>query len=177
MKTLITKFLVVALIATYFSSCTSTNRAFQSSPVLSRNVQLDPIKADIEVNETEKLNGEAASSYFLMFRIQGDNTFADGIDYSTDANAPMIDKINPFKAIKAGRLSKVRGAAAYSALSTGDYDVLVHPTYIVTVENYILVKNYKVSVQGYGSKYKNFRTEKQKVVITNNTVEYVFPDE
>ena len=73
---------------------------------------------------------------------------------------------NPLNVIKASRLSKVRGAAAYNALNTGDYDVLVHPNYVVTVQVYLIVKKYKVSVDGYGAKYKNFRTEKQKSVVT-----------
>jgi hypothetical protein len=56
---------VVFLVAiTSLTSCVSTNRGFQSSPVISRNVQLDPIKADIQVDETKKLKGESSSGYF-----------------------------------------------------------------------------------------------------------------
>jgi len=43
-------YLVLVLIcsaAIFFTVCTSTNKGFQSSPVVYRNVQLDPIKADI----------------------------------------------------------------------------------------------------------------------------------
>ena len=62
------------------TSCLTTNRGFQSSPVISRNVELDPIKADIKVDEKTKLKGESSSAYFLIFRVNGDNTFADGIN-------------------------------------------------------------------------------------------------
>lgn len=55
--------------------------------------------------------------------------------------------------------------------------MLVHPNYTTTVENYLIVKKYTVSVEGYGAKYSNFRTEKQKVVITNTGKEYIFPDD
>ena len=50
------------------TSCISTNKGFQSSPVISRNVQLDPIKADIKVDEKTKLIGESTSTYLLMFK-------------------------------------------------------------------------------------------------------------
>jgi hypothetical protein len=158
------------------TSCVSTNRGFQSSPVVSRNVQLDPIKADIKVNEESKIKGESTSSYLLIFRVSGSKTFADGINYSTDVSASMLSQLNPLKLAQASRLNKVRGAAAYKALSTGDYDVLVHPNYTTTVENYLIFKKYNVKVEGYGAKYENFRTEKQKTVFLENGKELILQD-
>ena len=158
------------------TSCVSTSRSFQSSPVISRNVELDPIKADIKVDEKTKIKGESTSAYFLIFRVTGDNTFADGINYSTDASASFISRLNPLKLANAGRLNKVRGAAAYKALSTGDYDVLVHPNYTTTLENYLIFKKYIVKVEGYGAKYANFRTEKQKIVILQDGKELILQD-
>ena len=166
-------FLVGSILMT---SCVTTNRGFQSSPVISRNVQLDPIKADIKVDEKNKIKGESSSAYFLFFRISGDKTFADGINYSTDASASQLSQLNPLKLAQAGRLNKVRGAAAYKALSTGNYDVLVHPNYTTTVENYLLFKYYIVKVDGYGAKYENFRTEKQKIVILEDGKELILQD-
>lgn len=157
--------LLIAGLASLMTSCISTNKGFQSSPVISRNVTLDPIRADINVNEKNKLKGESTSAYFLIFRVSGDNTFADGINYSTDASASALQRYNPFNLLQAGRLNKVRGSAAYNALKDGDYDVLVHPNYTTTVENYFIFKKYTVNVDGYGAKYTNFRTEKQKIVI------------
>jgi hypothetical protein len=158
------------------TSCISTNRGFQSSPVISRNVQLDPIKADIKVDEKSKIKGESSSAYFLIFKVSGDNTYADGINYSTDASASMLSQLNPIKLAQAVRLNKVRGAAAYKALSTGDYDVLVHPNYTTTVKNYLIFKKYIVKVEGYGAKYENFRTEKQKIVILQDGKELILQD-
>ena len=158
------------------TSCITTNRGYQSSPVISRNVQLDPIKADLKVDDKNKLKGSSSSAYFLIFRVSGDNTFADGINYSTDASASVFQKINPLKLKEAGRLNKVRGAAAFKPLSSGDYDVLVHPNYITTVENYLIFKKYTVNVEGYGAKYKNFRTEKQKIVILQDGKELILQD-
>ena len=168
---------LILLITFALTSCVTTNRGYQSSPVISRNVQLDPIKADITVNQTAKLVGESTSTYFGFLRISGDNTFADGITYSTDANASALSQFNPVNLITQGRLTQVRGAAAYKALLQGDYDVLVHPIYTITTEDFLIIKKYTVKVEGYGGKYTNFRTEKQKGGITGNTKEYVFPDE
>ena len=95
------------------TSCVSTNRGFQSSPVVSRNVELDPIKADIKVDEKSKITGESSSTYlFLLFRVGGDNVFADGINYSTDQSASKLSRLNPIK-FRADRLNKVRAAAAW----------------------------------------------------------------
>ena len=176
MKKVITIFGALIFGSMLMTSCVSTNKGFQSSPVISRNVELDPIKADIKVDEKNKIKGESSSAYFLIFRVSGDNTFADGINYSTDASSSFISKLNPFKLAQAGRLQKVRGAAAHKALSTGDYDVLVHPNYTTTVENYLIFKKYIVKVEGYGAKYANFRTEKQKIVILQDGKEVIIQD-
>ena len=138
------------------ASCVSTNKGFQSSPVVSREVQLDPIKADIKVNETTKLKGESFSTYVLSFKVNGDKTFAEGIAYSTEGKEKR----------RMSRADEVRAAAAYKALSQGDYDFLVHPNYVMTKKNYLgVVKVFECSVTGYGANYTNFRTEKRKVVI------------
>jgi len=177
MKKILTNLVLICSIAIFFTSCVSTNKGFQSSTVNMRNVQLDPIKADIKVNETNKLSGQSSSTYFLFFRISGDNTSADGINYSADAGGSIFSQYNPLKLMKTAKLNKVRSAAAYKALSTGDYDFLVHPNYTMTTKNYLgLVKVYECSVSGYGAKYQNFRTEKQKIVILENGKELILQD-
>ena len=170
-------FVVIGLVISSLTSCISGNKGFQSSPVVARDVQLDPIKADINVDTKKKLKGVSSSTYFLIFRVLGDNKIADGIDYSSETGASLFQSLNPFRALRIGRLSKVRGAAAYNAMDGKDYDVLVHPSYTITTKNYFLFQLYEVEVTGYGATYENFRTERQKVVITNNTEEYVFPEE
>lgn len=57
MKKLITLLVVVAVGTMLMTSCVTTSRGFQSSPVIAKNVQLDPIKADIQVDETKKIEG------------------------------------------------------------------------------------------------------------------------
>jgi len=177
MKKTLTTLVLFCFVAILFTSCVSINKGFQSSPIVSRNVQLDPIKADIKVNETTKLSGQSSSTYFLIFRISGDNTSADGINYSTDAGGSQLSQYNPLKMLKTAKLNKVRSSAAYKALSTGDYDFLVHPNYSMTSKNYLgLVKIYDCTVSGYGAKYQNFRTEKQKIVILEDGKEIILED-
>ena len=44
------KYLLLAMIATMaFASCASVQKGAQSTTVMLRNVELDPIKADIEI--------------------------------------------------------------------------------------------------------------------------------
>ena len=50
------RYLLTAMAVTMlFSSCTVSTKMVQSSPVVARNVELDPIKADIEVKKKQKL--------------------------------------------------------------------------------------------------------------------------
>lgn len=164
------------------TSCVSTNKGFQSSSVISRNVQLDPIKADIKVDQSKKLTGESTSIYFLCFRIKGDNKYADGINFSSEAGITekLWSFLNPFtlfKRIATGdAIGKVKKAASYKALENTDADFLMHPTYTITEKNFLIVYIYKAEVKGYSAKYQNFRTEKQKIIITNDGKEYVFPE-
>ena len=175
MKKLMTIFGAIMIGSLLLTSCVSTNKGFQSSPVNSRNVETDPIMADIQIDEKNKLKGKSTSSYlFFIFRVGGDNTFADGIDYRTDAS---VNKFNLLKQRKNDRLNEVRGAAAFKALSKGDYDVLVNPSYTTTVKNYHLFKQYVVTVEGYGGKYTNFRTEKQKAVTLESGKKIIIIDE
>lgn len=167
-----------ALFSVLAVSCVSTNRGYQSSPVISRNVELDPIRADIEVDESKKLKGESSAVYVLGFRVSGDRSFAEGIRYSTDVGTGSFwAALNPMAVVKAVRLNRVRGAAAYNAMKDTDFDLLVHPSYTVTARNFLLGKKYTVSVDGYGGKYKNFRTQPQKVIIRNNGSSITIPDE
>lgn len=170
-----TNLLILGTVCSVLSitSCVSTHKGFQSSPVMSRNVELDPIKADIKVNETSKLTGQSSSTYLFCFRLKGDKTVAEGINYSTESGG----RYNPIKMMKIAKMNKVRAAAAYKAISGGDYDLLVHPNYAMTSKNYLgIIKIFDCTVTGYGAKYQNFRTEKQKVVIIDGGKEYIFPE-
>ena len=183
MKKSLLKFSFIFAALVFLSSCSTTNRAYQSSTIPARNVELDPIKADIKVDNSKKLKGESSSSYFLFFRIKGDDKYADGINFSTEATLTkrLWSFLNPFSLIKkiatGDAMTKVKRAAAYKALEGTDADILVHPTYTITEKSYLIFYVFKAEVKGYAGKYENFRTEKpQKTVILDSGKEYIFTD-
>lgn len=147
------------------SGCSSTSTGMASSNVIDRNVELDPIRADITVNENTRLAGSSQSIYFLFFRLKGDNKYADGISYSSNAftKEGLFSFLNPFRLFEliatGDAEGKVKSAAAFNAMEGQDIDVLVHPTYTVTKKNYLIVSIYEAEVRGYGANYTNFRTE------------------
>lgn len=146
------------------ASCGVTqNTGTHSSPVRSRGVNLDPIKADININEEEKLSGTSSSTYVIGFRVAGDQNYADGVNFST-------------LAFHLGRVRQVKSAAAYNAMADKGYDVLVHPTYNIKVERGLFVQKYTATVEGYGGKYENFRTERQKIIYLDGGKELILQD-
>ena len=157
----------VTLLATSLLAMTSCgvtqNKATHSSPVRSRAVNLDPIKADININEEEKLSGSSSSTYVIGFRVSGEQNYADGVNFST-------------MAFHLGRVRQVKSAAAYNAMLDQGYDVLVHPTYNIKVERGIFVQKYTATVEGYGGKYENFRTERQKIIYLDGGKELILQD-
>jgi hypothetical protein len=182
MKTNFIIILSAFLISFGFSSCVTTNQGFQSAPVISRSVDIDPIKADIVVDQESKLKGESKSVYLLFFRLKGDNKYADNINFSAEANTTkrLLSFLNPFYLVKriatGDAMGKVKAAAAYKALQNSDADVLVHPMYTITEKSFLIFYIFKAEVTGYAGVYKNFRTEKQKIVILENGKEIVFPE-
>lgn len=160
-KLVITGFLGITLL----TGCASYSSGYQASTVQSRNVQLDPIVADIVVDESKKLIGKSESSYLLFIRLKGDNHYADGISYSSNTltREGLFSLLNPFRAVEriatGDAEGKVKSAAAYDALDGSDADVLVHATYTIYKKNYLIYYVYGAEVQGYAGKYTNFRTE------------------
>lgn len=145
------------------TSCVSLNKSYDSSAVKLTNVKLDPIKADLTVDETEKLVGTSSSSFFWIFKITGDNSFADGVK---------------FPGMSFGAVNKVKSSAAYNALNSTEkeYDIIVDPQYTVKVTKTILTTNIEVTVEGYGGTYSNFRTEREKIVILDGGKEIILQD-
>jgi len=132
------------------------------------NVWHEPIKADVVVSPN-RVTGESASTYLFFFRIQGDNEFLDGVEYSSNTSSisakNVLSFLNPFKIIESvftgGAEGEVKSAAAFNALAnTVGADVLVHPTYQIKKRNLLLFNSYKVTVEGYPGTYANFRHER-----------------
>ena len=64
------KNLIILVLLATLCSCSSTQTAFDSSPVNSKSVDLDPIKADINIDESSKIKGSSKSTYFLFVKWQ-----------------------------------------------------------------------------------------------------------
>ena len=169
------RIILAAMVAAFaFGSCSVYTRTMQSSAVMSRNVQLDPIKADIEVNQEQKLVGEGCATYIFFIRVSNlaVQKQLEGVNYS-DSYLPL-----PF--LNRGR-NTARSIAAYRALEGyPECAVLVNPKYEVIERKSplgIIYKKYTVRVSGYGAVYKNFRTEKQVKIIGDQNKDYIVLDE
>lgn len=156
-------FFGVIAMSMIMTSCVSLNKSYDSSAVKLTNVMLDPIKADLTVDQTEKLVGTSSSSFFWIFKVSGDNSFADGVK---------------FPGMSFGAVNKVKSSAAYNALNNAEkeYDIIVDPQYTVKVTKTIFTTNIKVTVEGYGGTYSNFRTEREKIVILDGGKEIILQD-
>ncbi len=147
-KLLLTLSIVLAL-----TSCTTTRTGVLSTPAYAPKAEINPIRANIEVDMNKNLVGESTSSYFLIFQVGGGNKFADGMSYSSDTNFSFL-----FKA----RENKTKSAAAYNAIENSGADIIVHPNYVVEIHDYLLFKEIKVKVTGYAGYFKKFYQKEYK---------------
>ena len=175
------KLLSIFIVAALFSSCISTNKLTDSSAVQSPGtVTIQPLEADINVDDSKKVKGSSKSTYFLMFRIEGDSEYANGVHYramTMKSGGGLIGKLlsalNPFKILNklmtGDAQGKVLSAAAYDALSGSNADFIAHPTYSYTRKNYVIVQQFEATVEGYPGFYSNFRSyDPEKRKIDNN---------
>ena len=166
------KLLPLFIVALVFSSCVSTNKMSNSAPVQDPGrVVHQALEADVTVDDSKKISGSSASTYFLMFRIKGDSEYADGINYSAPAAdaSSILSLLNPFnllmapiklinRAFTGDAEGKVKSAAAYQALQATDADFIAHPAYVYTRKNYFIIQKFEATVTGYPGTYSNFRS-------------------
>ena len=123
------------------TSCKSTIAITISTPIsVSENIR--PLDADITVDVNKKISGQSSALYFLCFRLSGDSKYAEGVDYSTRSG------------LFSSSISKAKSAAAYKSVTESNTDIIVHPNYVVDVENYIFFKKINVKVTGYAGTIK-----------------------
>lgn len=141
------KILLALSLALIITSCTTTRTGALSTPAYAPKAEINPIRANVDVDMNKKLEGESKSSYFLIFQVGGGNKFVDGMSYSSETQFSSF-----FKA----RENKTKSAAAYNALKNSGADIIVHPNYIVEVHDYLLFKQIKVKVAGYAGYFRKF---------------------
>jgi hypothetical protein len=128
-------------------SCTSINKSHLNSSI---GITISsPMDAKVDVDMTKKLVGYASGGYlFHLFKVAGDNKFADGVAYSASSDNGIFSFLNAIS-----KTGEVRSAAAYNAIRTSDADVLINPQYIIEESNWNpFYKLIKVKVTGYPGK-------------------------
>ena len=147
-KLLLTLSIVFAL-----TSCSTTRTGALSTPAYAPKAEINPIRANVEIDMNKKLSGVSTSSYFLIFQVGGGNKFVDGMSYSSESQ---------FSAFFKARENKTKSAAAYKALENSGADIIVHPNYVVEVHDYLIFKQIKVTVTGYAGYFKKFYQKEYK---------------
>lgn len=147
------KILLALSLALIITSCTTTRTGALSTPAYAPKAEINPIRANVDVDMNKKLVGESTSSYFLVFQVGGDNKFADGMSYSSESQ---------FNALFKARENKTKSAAAYKAVQGSGADIIVHPNYVVEVHDYLLFKQIKVKVTGYAGYFRKFYQKEYK---------------
>ncbi|MEY4703607.1 MAG: hypothetical protein RIR96_1504 [Bacteroidota bacterium] len=159
-------FLLVLAIGVALSSCNSTLTKTLSSPTYAPKLEINPIRADLEIDMNKKLNGEAKASYFLMFKVsKSDNKYVEGLTFTSEGIS-ISDLVYTFWGLQFlnpnNKIAKTKASAAYNAILGSGADVLVHPSYTVEKHNYIFFSFYKINVTGYAGYFKKFYQEPYK---------------
>ena len=136
------KLLVISLFA-LLVGCKVTQTSTLSTPMYAPRAEINPIHADVDIDMNKKVEGEAQASYFLFFRLSGDNKFSEGMNFSGN---PLYPK----------RYGKLKAAAAYKAVTNSGSDVIVHPNYVIHERRFLFFYNVNMKVSGYAGKFKRF---------------------
>ncbi len=147
----------LATLALVFSlvSCTTTNKSVSSVPVVLRSSPA-PLEVDYTVDINKKLQGSSKSTYILGFlRIAGDNTYADGMSYSSQFASGQEGFMKLFGSFAQFKIVRTKASAAYNALSSSDADFIANPHYSIKQTKLLfgLIKSYEAEVTGWKGKY------------------------
>jgi hypothetical protein len=142
------KLLPIFIAAIFLSSCgiVKNSGKYHEKSVSNAQIDTDELHADMEIDETNKIMGSATATYFLFFKLSGDNHYADisggGID------------LNPFS-----KTAGPKKAAQYKALNSAKADFIAKPSYTIKKTTYLLglMSIVEAEVSGYGGVYKNFK--------------------
>ena len=144
------KLLLIPLAATLFS-CKSTYTSTLSTPMYAPAAEINPIRADVDVDMNKKISGSSQGTFFIKWQVSGDRKYAEGMNFSTSSS------INDMH--RKGNLYKLKASAAYKAVTDGKSDIIVHPNYVVETKNYLFFVLVKIKVFGYAGYFKKFYQE------------------
>ncbi len=141
------KLLPILIVATVLSSCgiVKNSGEYHEKSVSNTQIVTDYFHADMEIDETEKITGSATATYFMFFKLSGDNHYADIRGGGFDV--PFSKTAGPKK------------AAQYKALNSAKADFIAKPSYTIKKTTYLLglMTTVDANVSGYGGVYKNFK--------------------
>ena len=127
-------------------SCNSTFTKTLSTPMYAPKAEINPIRADVDVDMNKKITGESQASYFLIFKVsKSDKKYAEGVNFSGEG---------AFKTH-----NKLKASAAYKAVTSSKSDVIVHPNYVIEKHNYFFFRTFTINVSGYAGFIKKFYQE------------------
>jgi len=154
-----------AAIVTFMSSCTSTNKSVSSVPIVLKSAPA-PLEVDYNVDISQKLQGTSKATYLLgLLRLGGDNTYADGMSYSTFTGQGYISIPG---LLASAKIARVKAAAAYKAVASKDADFIANPNYTIRQTRILfgLVSSFEANVIGWSGKYtKAYKGEKPNNLI------------
>lgn len=124
------------------SGCASTSRTGVIAPFAYTEVKPNEIRAELDISEKNKIEGNAKQWYVAGIRVSG------GRGYFEDKS----EKRSMF----GKRANKAQSCAMYDAIEKGGYDMIVNPQYKNKVHKWFfgLVKRYDITMTGYGAKIK-----------------------
>lgn len=136
-------------VAILLTSCADVSRTGVIAPFAYTEVKPNEVRVDLDLNETNRVSGEAKQFYIGFIRVSGGNKYFED---------------NTMKPSMFGRrTNKARSCAIYNALEKGGYDVILNPQYKNIVHRWFfgLVKRYDVTVTGFGGKVRRlYQTDK-----------------
>lgn len=131
--------MVLGIVAVLMSSCSSISKSGVVAPVGAIVTPSKELKADITLDNSQKLSGKAKQWYFAGIRISGGKKY--------------FENLSEQPSVLGRRTSKAQSCAMYDALEKGKYDMMVSPQYNNIIHSYLfgLIKRYDVTVKGYGA--------------------------
>ena len=146
-----------------FSSCATTSRTSASAPFAYTEVHPNEIRANLDFNTTDKIEGTVKVSYLFGIKVSGGREYAE------------VLSTNNSKSIFGLRGKRTRSMAMAMALKGSEYDMIINPQYETKRKKILfgLWTRYIVTVKGYGAKVNKLYqadkpTDRQDIPLTRD---------
>lgn len=132
--------------AAILTSCSTLTKTANVANGVNTDVIINPIVANVDMDNAVEVQGSASSTYLLFLQISGGRKT---VETPNSSALPFL----------MDRVGKVKNAAIYNALSEQSFDIIAHPRYttVVTTHLFGLIKTYQVDVVGYGANISEFK--------------------